>query len=402
MADPAPTALLAARASDLPDFDAAVVPGSIRWIAGDLRTGEIQATLPMVSTSWATAIDDAGTLGGTLILADPAIADLEPRVTVAPCTRFLGVEYLDPDGASSVLQAGPVWTHSYDDDKATLAIAAAGLWSYYDHRYVIPLLGLNTPATAAATHTGGMSTLAKKLVELAHEYTGGSLPVVLPDDEPGTNTRTYNGFDLLAVGEALRNLADGDNAIEIHFQPRRNPLDPTHLEWVLRAGTSSNPTLTQDGDDHVWNISVPRRSLSSLSIDVDGSAMASRMWCPASGSDELKVIGRADDLSLVEQGYPLLESEVPGRENVELQTTADSYANEAVQRSQAPVERWDASVDQDDAPRLGSYFPGDWVRFAVASHLYLAPGDYRTRLMGFSGDDSTKVKLQLAPTIGGL
>lgn len=380
-------------------------PGSYAWYVGTLVDGRITHRIPVMNTSWQDVMDDAGTLSAVMPLADRDVAALRPYVIAEPCRCFLAVAYTDVDATETFLAAGPIWTHSYDDATRELTIGAAGAWSYYDHRKVLPVLapGVN-PATATSTYTTlSLATIAKRLVQLAHTHTAGALPIVVPSDEAGTEQRTYPGYEMNVVGQMLRNLTGVENGPEIQFVPQRNATDPRFLEWRMRTGTIAQPQLFQAGADWIWDASVVKGSVSAIKVNRDGTAMGTRAWVQGSGADVGTLFARADDTTLTAAGFPLLEVQESGHDNDTVQATLDAEVAGLLARSLRPVETWTFTVRRDDVPKVSSYAVGDWAAVTVAdNHVYLPAGTYRARILSRSGDDGPDIDVQLSPTPGGI
>lgn len=377
------------------------------WHVGTLVDGRLTAEIPLISTSWSLVMDDAGAVSGTLPLADPDVAKLNPYLIAEPCRCFLAVSYTDENGTETFLEAGPIWTHAYDSSSKQLTIGGAGVWSYYDHRKVLKVLaaGVN-PATDVNTYSNlSLGTIAKRLVQLANMHTAGALPIVLPDDEASVNTRTYLGYEMNGVGDALRNLTKDQNGPEIQFVPRRRSDDPRYLEWVMRAGTAEAPLLSQAGADWVWDMTVAQSSVGGVTVNRDGTTVADRWWVQGAGTDVSTMFARAESSTLSDAGFPLLESADTGHageDGAKLQATIDAYAQADLIGSQGPLETWTLAVQRDEPPVVGSYRPGDYVSVTVGDdEPYIPAGTYRTRMTGISGDDTNAVSIQLAPTIGG-
>ncbi len=377
---------------------------SYSWHVGTLRDGRLTSEIPVSQSSWSQVMDDAGPLSVVLPLADPDVAALNPYLIAEPCRCFLAVSYIDDDGTETFLAGGPIWTHAYDDTTKMLTVGAAGLWSYYDHRKVLPVLapGVN-PATVSTSMTSSLGTIAKKLVQLAHTHTNGSLPVVLPADETGTNVRTFAGSAMTQVGQAMRDLTGVQGGPEIQFTPRRTAADGRFIEWVMRIGTIAQPLLSQVGDDWTWDASVARSSVAGISVNRDGSAMGNRAWEQGLGSDISTLFSQANDTTLTAAGFPLLEVLDSTHSDVNVQATLDTYSAGLLANSLKPVESWTVKVRRDDTPNVAQYAVGDYVSITIgAANPYLPDGTYRSRIQSIAGDDSFDVTLQLAPTTGGI
>jgi hypothetical protein len=157
------------------------------WHVGELRTGRLTAEVPFSAASWQSVMDDAGALSFTTAVTDPAVRLLDLYTSAEPCRCFLAVSYTDATGTETFLDGGPVWTHSYDSASGQLTVAGAGLWSYYDHRKILPVL-------ARRREPGHRHQLvhrrARHRRQAAHRSSptptpAGRVPVVLPADEAG-------------------------------------------------------------------------------------------------------------------------------------------------------------------------------------------------------------------------
>lgn len=374
-------------------------PALPQIICGELRTGRILATVPCTSASWSVAYRGAGAVSATIpltsLLADDR-ADLLNYLDPARC--YLAARYGD-----TILEAGPIWGHAYDDDTGDLTINAGGLWSLFDHRKVVKVLGVGEKVAATSlTYTNlGLGTIAKRLVEAAQAHTGGSLPVVFQADETAGNTRTYPGHLLKRTGDALRDLTGVIGGPDIDFAPRLTT-DRLSIEWVMRTGTAAQPLLSQSGGDWAWDLTIPRGTLSGLSVERDATRLGYRAYVPGSGIEADQPIALVEDLTRTSAGYPLLEVD-EAHSSVTEQATLDAHASALLARSLRPWVTWSWQTETtDQAVPLGQFRPGDWASVNVGNnHPYLAPlgvtGKQRTRILAFSGDLGQVVKITTAP-----
>lgn len=375
------------------------------WLVGDLSTGRVATTLPVVDGSWSQVMDDAGQFSVTVDLADPGVVELNPRAVAGPCRCFLVLAYTDPAGIEYLIDGGPIWTHSYDVASKQLTVGAAGMWSYYDHRFVLPVLDAGQSAARARTVYSNVSlaTVATRLVQLAHSHTGGKVPVDFPDEVPGTSQRTYAGFNFATVGQALRDLTQGDGGPEIQFLPHRRHDNSRFVQWSMRIGTPSRPLLTQAGPDWAWDFTVPYSPVSGMSVTVDGSGMAQRAWVQGAGTGRSTLFARRDNTTLEDFGFPLLEkldSDHAGESDASNRDVLDAYAAIDAEADALPAETWSATVSRDDSPNVAQYQVGDWCRFSLPlNDAYLTDRVLRGRVTGKSGDQSTSVSLQIQPEV---
>lgn len=378
-----------------------------RWYFGDLRTGKISRPgVDLTSFTWSNAFDGPGTLDGTFPVsarkADGSKYWPDILSDTAPAKQFMAVSYTDSLGVETFLEGGPIWTTNHNDPAGTFQIGAAGLWSYFDHRKVMPVLAAgDNPALATVAYTTAeLSLQAKRLVELAASHTGGDLPIVLPSDADlggvgSAHVRTYPGYELGWTGERLRQLIEVEGGPEIQFVPRRRADDPRFIEWVMRIGVPPSMMLTQSGSPWVFDRSVPRGGVLELSVATDGSQQSFRSWSSGQGDAETKVIGRAEDLTLVNAGWPLLENEVTSNDNVVLLATLDAAAGEDVARGSRPLRTYTLKVDRDARPNVGQYRPGDLATIRVKNHDTLPDGDIEVRIVSLSGDTSAQVSVSV-------
>lgn len=379
---------------------------SYEVFAGDLLTGRIYAKLPVADLQWGNVMDDADTMTVVLQLGDPGLDAMDPISDTSPAKCYLAVAYIDDDKNETFVAGGPIWVHDYDDATGQLTVTAAGMLSYFDHRKVMQVLAGLNPATVTAAYTGlSLGTIAKRLIQLAATHTGGNVPIVLPADEAiaadAAHDRTYPGYELDWVGDMIRNLSGVLGGPEFQFRPQRQS-DPRYLQWVLVTGTNAQPLISQAGADWDLDATVPMSAIDSISVHVDGTAMADEVWVKGNGDAESTIIGHALATTLTGLGYALLETDVTGHDGVSVAATANNYATGALQFSSRPALTLTLRIGRDSDPAVSQYNIGDYVQVAIpAGHRYFKAGAaYRSRIVQKSGDATNLVTLQLATVPG--
>ncbi|GAA1049817.1 hypothetical protein [Arthrobacter russicus] len=376
---------------------------SVEVICGELRTGRIlavsqpgTATQWAASGSWSTVHRDIGQMKITVPLAGNVLRQNPGLLSfLEPGRCFIGFRVPE---SGQVLNAGPIWSHSWDGAGQSLGLTALGIGSVFERRRLVPVLGPGERVQDSLLSFRGLSlgSIAKRLVELALSHPGGNLPLVLPADVPGADERSYKGVELGKIWERINQLSAVAGGPDIAFIPRMS--GPTALEWVMRIG---EPLLTQSGADWQWDLATGSSTVLSMDVTRDATKLASRAWAIGSGQGNEAVIGMAEDPSLVRNSdFPLLEASV-SQTSVSVQTTIDSYAQALVASSSRPWQTWKLVVSASGSPALGDYRPGDWCRILIPEeHPYLRPGPYRTRILAISGQlGSEAVDVEIAPTM---
>lgn len=350
------------------------------WFIGDLLTGRVSTYLPVKSGNWSTAINDAGSVNVSLTLADPDVRALDLRNVATVGKSFLGVA---ENGV--ILNAGPIWAHDYDKDSSELQLTAAGMWSYFDHRVLIPVLtGTQTPFDVETYYEQvSLTTVARRLVQQAQSHTNGNVPVVLPAEIAGTEDREYQGADLTLVGDALKDLTSMENGPEIDFLPRFKT-DRRYVEWVMRVGTPSQPQLS-GLTTHVWDYGIRQTTIRGLKVQKDGSKLQGRAWGQGGSASDATMFSQYTNSNLLAQGYPLLEL-VDASRTVDEQYQLDAYVRENARVGSKPTEFWTFQVQANQSPRIAEYAKGDYCLVKMRDDYYVPDGEYRRRITNLSGD----------------
>ena len=399
-----------------------------RWVVGDLRTGRIYRTVDTIG-SWTTRFDATDTLSGSFPLGAVRPPSLVPagygegdygtgpygiglassadRVewpTAAADTAegksFVACAWVDEYDVPSWIAGGPIWTSDHDDSTNVLQFAGAGLESYYDHRYVIPLLTAKMNLLSVTYSAADLALIAKRLVELAHTHVGGDLPVDFPSDVDlggaGTDhTHVYPGYEMNRTGEALRSLSKLKAGPEFQFVPRDGS-DERFLEWFMRIGTKPTGMLTQQGEPWTLDRTVPNSMIQKIRTSRDGGRLADRVLSAGQGQGEGRPIESSEGTFLRDNGYPLLESETQAT-NVQSETgLLQSYADGLRARSGTPSAAYTVTVDAATFwKRCKGARAGDWANLKTFGHFSLPDGDNRVRILSMSGGGPT-VDLQVA------
>lgn len=380
------------------------VDDGFRVFVGDVRTGTIDAYLPVVLSSlkWGQRLNAAGPVSVAVKARSKQARHLDLRTITTTTKQFLGVSYGD-----TILECGPIGARGYDIETETLSLSAVGLWNIFDRRKNVPgsalLPGANVPKSRIDVYRGHLGSIARELVRISIQDNpyGGDLPVVLPANIPGTaHERHYKGYHLGWIGDDLRELTKVDDGPDLRFRPRFVSGVDNRVEWVMEHGVVD--ILHQSGPDWRWDSSVTRSPVGKLGVDQDGTEVAAMTWAPGAGQEQAMKLAAARQLALVQAGYPWTESERTSN-NEESQTVLQKVANRGLADTSRPWDSWTVEVRADQDPRLGSYLPGDWaVVRTPEDHPVLAGGELvRVRILAVDGGAGSSVSLAVAPIQGG-
>lgn len=384
------------------------------WLVGDLLTGRRIQTIKPLSGSWSEVLNDAGTVSCVVSLRDRVNQRLNLRDSAAPAKAFLAA--IEGD---TVLQAGPIWTHDYDDNTAQLTLNAKGMWSYFDHRVLLPVLAGRNPTdvttdtrySAVVTDpdadgypwptdtTKSLQGIARALVAQAQSWTGGNVPVILPDEVASDGSeRWYKGADLGIVAERLTQLTQVDGGPDIMFTPRLQ-VDALGVEWVMRIGTPNQPRLFS-AQRQKFYMGNARSSVSNIKVTVDGSGIADQAFAAGGRTNDQALITVSTDPTLASAGYALLEAVDSSHSTVSESATLQGYSDEMTVQGRTPSRVWSFEHDLSQRPYLEAFTAGDFATVDVKANPYLELGEHPMRIMSRAGDAAgRKLSLTFYPEV---
>jgi hypothetical protein len=366
---------------------------------GDLRSGRRILDLPFMTASWTDVLNDAEDIRAKVTLNDRQIRQLDLYNASLPGKTFIVVE------DEQLTVGGIVWSRNYDRDAGTLELIGKGIWSWLDHRVVLPPMAdtdrvTNEDGSANVAFDTGFSNadysdIARGIVAQMMSWDGGSMPVVLPAILGGTHTENYTGAELNLAGDMMRNLTGLEDGPDIRFVPRRTA-DGLGYEWLLMVGAPriTSTTVTE------WDMSVPKTPITGLTVQEDASSMAAQVWASGGRGSDSALIERVRDETTLGQGFPLFEKVKSLSNTVKDPATAIRHGMEEVRTSQAPTQVWDFKVRRDN--RLGIYGAGFPCRIKTHGDPFIPDGWHDRRIMAMSGSsDSDDITIKTAEVYDG-
>lgn len=373
----------------------------------DTKSGQAMISdVPRIDPKWGIRLNAPGTISMSFAPAAKEYAKMDLRNATMPNFRALGIAY---DGV--ILEAGPILHRSYSSESKRLTVEASGLWSIFNRRKLLNgsalKAGYNVTGSTASFGPTSLGTIARNIVRVSIEdnyYTPdyGALNIVLPVPVSGPHTRNYHGYDLIWMGDALKNLTEVEGGPDIRFRPRFMAGDPDRVEWVMETGTDVNPLLSQAGAAIRLDGTAKDSPVLGFDSDEDGTEVGNRAWRPGAGQEKAMKLGSGSLYDLVAAGMPWMEIENGESKDVNDLALLNSQARYDAREHQGPQVTFGVRIRADHpAAKLGTYLPGDFADVVIpADHPTLRAGTQRVRIMAIDGDDTRKVTLTVAPFLG--
>jgi len=366
-----------------------VVETTTGKVVGDLRFSE--------PPGWGFGLNQAGAWEAAVSLADV------DKTYLWSLLDFWRYSWAVASG-NQVLQCGPAIAASYTDDtSATLRVTGAGIWALFNAKRLAvnpswtSATSVTTPAADINLGPFSLHTIAKQLVVGDLSRPGHSLPIVTPANITGIDTRWYPGYELAPVGQRLQELTQVEQGPEVEFRPEWTDSTQTAIQWRMRIG---NPYLGQLGYPHAFDYG---RGLTQVDVELDGSALVTAHFTKGEGTDRAMLYGYAEDVSLVNAGWPALEDADSDHTSASDQNTLNGWATGHLNTYGSQVQihaitmRMDGTDGQGKAtgsPTLDLISAGDNATLNIRGHRLLPDGQIGVRILGIeAGPDINTAKL---------
>lgn len=363
-------------------------------------TGQIVGDIPFIGTpSWSFGVDLDGSWGVTVRISDVGKAYL---LSLLDMWRYSwGIAW-----GGMLMQCGPATAANIPDDaNGTAQIAGTGIWGLLTAKRLVissawsPSTPVTDPVADVNIGPTSLHTIAKRLVLEDLSRTGHDLPIVLPDDIDGVNSRNYYGYELAPVGQRLHELTQVDGGPEVEFRPRWVDDNQTAVQWYMRIG---NPSLGQLGYPHAFDYP---KGVIQLPVSIDASLMTMAHFTKGAGTDRTMQVGYDTDPTLINAGWPALEDADANHTSATEQDTLDGWAAAYVSTYNAPVtvnnlivrlDGTDGEGNPTGSPTLDLVSAGDNAQVTTKNHSLLPDGALGMRILSIeNGSDATTAKLNV-------
>jgi hypothetical protein len=369
------------------------------YMIHDLLTNAPLGELPLAGVRHGHRLNDSGAFTGTFDLDSKTSTRRrvkDPYDWTMPVTRCI-YAYRD----ERPVWGGIIWTRRYDSNTRKVQIGATDWWSYFDHRHVIPVLPARPPVNHVARQqvrydNVDQNEIARRLVRLAQSHTGGNIDVQLDGSlSEILRDRTYAGYELTSLGEALRNLANVLDGPDMTFGVASTLDQRGRPIRQLRIG---EPYLGQRGSAHVWEYPG---NCTSYVWPSDGTRYASRRFATGDGAAEGMPIAVAEDRDRYRAGWPLAEAE-QGYSGVTDPSTLQDHADADQFAARLPVVLPTLTVRGDMHPTVGEWSLGDDALVAIDDDFMVRGVSTPMRIVADEiapGEDAETVTLTMAPLL---
>ncbi len=355
-----------------------------------VTSGQIGPRLNFESMDWSIELNGTETINMKLRKSDLPAIDLQ--YWLAPWWAGVALFWNDEP-----IVAGPLITRpseSFD----FLTIGCGGIRSILAKRLVAKDLsptgwaGFNTDLL---TYSGlALGTIAKRAVEASQQKAGGRLPISYAlEDMAGGHERNYKSFNVsnISCDDILTKLSNVIDGPDIMFRPRL--LRPNLLTFDLWTGTDVQPRIYQKYSP-IWDTTPAKGMVSNVNVIFTGTYQTSRVYATGAGQDEGTLIQVVTDDTLLQKGYPLLET-VVNEGSSENPDVVLGHALSGLDVNNGALLEIQMTVRADGPIPLGSYWPGDLVEIVTKGWLSLPDGVNRMRLLSITGDHTNNVKISL-------
>ena len=289
---------------------------------GVLVTGGEISELPAATASFGDELRGTGTFQAQVAVGQTAGAKGNQPGALWQSTRgaftFWAAEWFDEDTRARVIVAGgPMWSRDGDDESG-IAYGGSNMFGMFAHRKLIDQTWTDAQISAnALTFTGlDLGSIIRGIVAQVTATAPASLPIVFEASRSGSNTRTYNGYDLLWAHDKITELGNVESGTgglggpDWLFTPRFKAGDFTHIEWVLTTGTAAQPWLTQTGAMVVLDKgAVGQENVGKVSVKEDAAKLSTTAFAAGSGQQKARVIVSRTDTTLTNANYPRMDVE---------------------------------------------------------------------------------------------
>lgn len=363
----------------------------MRALIHETRTGKPVIDVERSSWEW-----DAGILApDKLSIATPAYTPrgttMDLHEVLTPYKYSLALIDASVEGHPVVRASGVITGRPIVDDvdgKTGYRVSARGPELLFDYWHIRahpgwPLIGADGKPNGLydlAFDGMALGTIIKKMVQERAKWPGNELPIVYEPDRAGTRERTaYEAIDGKPLLEALDQIGARDDGVEWALIPEIDEYD--QITYRLATGTDTAQVIV-GADNLTWNLGGARPDIRGLEPnDLVGELATDAIFHGGKG-DDIVLLARASNPTLIDQGFPRLEVWDSSHSTVSRQETLQAWADGRV-TDVANRPSFEVRADRAHTLRYG-----DTVQIASQGHWYWPDGIETRRVLAVSQKSS--------------
>lgn len=360
------------------------------------RTGQVFRDLNLIQDpEWTAELNGAG--GGQVVLplGDTAVSERTTQLREwVPFKDRYSIAVLLGD---TVMQAGPNRGYQPDEEPqdgqvGKVTVAFKGIWDLLNRRVLVnaawdPSVAPLTNAVADITQTYSLHTIAREIVNHSINKSfilGSNLPIDLPAQIAGTDTRTYHGYEMISAGQRLQELTQVDQGPDVMFQPYLTVSGGSR--YIRHRMLIGNPYLVAPGNPLQFDY---RSTLAKIGVNGASDDVPTSAYVKGTGNETGQLYGYATNASLIAAGWPLVDLVDSSHTSASVQSTLDGWALADIALAATAPEQWKGTVLADTDPRVGEYQPGHFVTYNIQDHHWIPNGMYTRRLLSVGRSSGT-------------
>ncbi|PZE89936.1 hypothetical protein [Curtobacterium sp. MCBD17_008] len=210
------------------------------------------------------------------------------------------------------------------------------------------------------------------------------LPLILPPRNiTGPHDRTYHEYNLPVIETELAAIQSTLSGPDVDFEP--SWADDNTLQWTARVGDLTGNTLE-------WNLAVEKPALTDFTFQEDGNKQGNVFYAVGNGSDRDMLL--ATSSTAIPSDELALERFVRYSQEKQIDVL-QRRANENLRVYKTPTRQYSYAMQADGTPGLQQLRIGQTLNTYLADNEWITDGWVENRLIGFSGDLTNTIKLQL-------
>jgi hypothetical protein len=351
------------------------------WRVFSVSTSDWQTKVQVVPTTapYARAMGTGRQEQMVFDVLDPKNAKKINETTTAPWERLLVMEFL-----GQIIYAGFITDADYDRDAGTVTVYHEDTFSLWRKRIMAGTVADGMQSGPALVFNNvTLPTLVKQaFYNGQNDAARFNVPIVLPADVAGTQSRKYDPWELPTVASVVEDLMSTEGGPDIDLFPRWR--DDGSLEWFLRMGDLTEGAWS-------WDVSAPLSRVSGFKMRKSGDNMANRIIAVGEGSEK-KMLLSVQDGSATSSFLPL--DVVKSYKDEKVQANLEARARADLAACSKPTEQVSMDVEMGDNFTADMLRLGGTVTWRLQDDPFLGTGGRTARLIEFSGDLTNKIHLE--------